>query len=59
MGDTQYGDEDPEFTEQDDLEAEEELFATARFLGWKPEEMRDRQFAARFAKWLKTAPREK
>ncbi len=51
MRDTHYGDEDPEFEEPE----EEELFKTAKHLGWKLEDLRDREFAAKFAEWLKTA----
>lgn len=47
---THYGDEDPEGL--DDPETEEELFETSKFLGWKPEDMLDKEFAARYKAWL-------
>jgi hypothetical protein len=58
MRNTHYGDEDPELKDDTDPEFELELFQTARFLGWKPDEMKDREFAARFAKWLEAASSE-
>jgi hypothetical protein len=56
LGKTHYGDEDPEFTDDTDPEAETELFETAKALGWKPSEMRDKALAARYGEWLKMAP---
>ena len=53
-----YGDEDPEVQDDTDPEFEEEMFHTMRAMGWKPEGLRDREFAAKFAEWLKTAPPE-
>ena len=58
MEDMHYGDEDPEFKDDTDPEYELELFETAKYLGWTPESMRDKAFAARYAEWLKTAPPE-
>jgi hypothetical protein len=52
--DTHYGDEDPEFHDDEaDAELEEELFELARFAGHTPKDMQgDRAFAARYAAWL-------
>ncbi len=52
MRSTHYGDEDSKCEEPEP----EELFETARCLGWKPEDMKDREFAAKYREWLKTAP---
>jgi hypothetical protein len=50
---THYGDEDPEFKDVSDAESEEEMFETAKFLGWSPEDMRDKTFAEKYKQWLK------
>ncbi len=55
MRNTHYGDEDLEFKEDTDPEDDKELFEAAKYLGWKPSEMRDRVFAAKYEEWLKTA----
>jgi hypothetical protein len=49
MAKTHYGDEDPEFPEVED---EEELFETAKHLGWTPDDMHDKEFAAKYKVWL-------
>ena len=57
--DSHYGDEDPEVREdEDDLEYQEDLFETAKHLGWTPDDMQDKVFAAKYKEWLKTAPEE-
>jgi hypothetical protein len=50
-----HGDEDPDCVEP---ENEEELFETAKHLGWKPEDLRDREFAVRYAEWLEAVSPE-
>jgi len=52
---TQYGDEDPEFKDDTDPEYEKELFETAKYLGWKPSDIREKGIAARYQEWLKKA----
>jgi hypothetical protein len=53
-GNSHYGDEDPVFNE-DDID-EVELFKTAKLLGHVPDDYRDKEFAAKYAEWLRTAP---
>jgi hypothetical protein len=56
MSKTHYGDEDSDSMDDPDPESEQELFETAKHLGWNPDEMADKVFAAKYKEWLKTAP---
>jgi hypothetical protein len=58
MSKTHYGDEDPDVTDATGPESEQELFETAKHLGWNPDDMRDKAFASKYREWLKTAPPE-
>jgi|PersoiStandDraft_1058852.scaffolds.fasta_scaffold271941_1 hypothetical protein len=50
--------EDPELGDENDPEYEEEMFRTYQAMGWKAEAFPDREYAKKYAKWLKTAPPE-
>jgi hypothetical protein len=58
MSKTHYGDEDPGPTNDADPESEQELFETAKHLGWNPDDMSDKVFAAKYKEWLKTVPNQ-
>lgn len=48
-----YGDEDPQCQGDSDSANEEELFETAKHMGMAPDDMRDREFAEKYAAWLR------
>ena len=49
---------DPELHDENDPEYREEMFETFRVLGWKPADIRDSDYAVKYAEWLKTVPPE-
>jgi hypothetical protein len=54
LSDAELNFDDPEFPNEDDPVFEAEVFAACQYLGWKPEALADRAFAARYAVWLKS-----
>ena len=50
--------EDPELHDEDDPAYQEEMFELFRTLDWKPEDLADQKYAAKYAEWLKTASRQ-
>jgi hypothetical protein len=46
---------DPELQDENEPEYQEEMFRTFLSLGWAPQDLRDRQYAKKYAKWLHTA----
>jgi hypothetical protein len=52
-----WGDEDPECHGDDSPESQEELFETAKHLGWTPADMQDSVFAAKYQDWLARQPK--
>ena len=51
-------DTDPEPNDEDDRAFQEELFRRSKLMGYKPEDLKDKEFAALYAEWLKTQPSE-
>ena len=49
---------DPELHDENDPEYPEEMFEIFRVLGWKPADIRDPDYAVKYAEWLKTLPPE-
>ena len=47
--------EDPELQDDDDSEYQEEMFELFRMLKWRPDDIADQKYAAKYAEWLKTA----
>jgi hypothetical protein len=58
MGKTYYGDEDPEMAEDTAAKSETELFETAKHMGWNPDDMLNKEFAAKYKKWLESTQSE-
>ena len=52
-----WGDEDPEYHDDDDPESQEQLFETAKHLKWTPDVMQDKVFAAKYREWLARQPK--
>ena len=50
--------EDPRLHDENDPEYQQEMFRTFQSLGWEPENLRDREYAEKYAEWLKTATEE-
>ena len=50
---------DPEPPDESDPAFQEEIFQVCRSLGWAPDDLFDKEFAARYAEWLKALPEEK
>jgi len=50
--------EDPELHDENDPEYQQEMFRIYQSLGWKPEDLHDREYAEQYAEWLKTAREE-
>ena len=55
--DGHYGDEDPEYHDDDDPEDQDELFESATYLGWTPDNIQDKAFAAKYKEWLARQPK--
>jgi hypothetical protein len=52
-------DADPELGQagdENDPEYQAEMFETFRAMRWKPEDLKDLDYAQKYAEWLKTAP---
>ena len=47
--------EDPELQDENDPAYQSEMFEVFRVLKWKPEDLIDQKYAAKYAEWLKTA----
>jgi len=48
--------EDPEPGDENDPEYKEEMFETFKYMGWKPEQLRDPKDQKEYADWLKKHP---
>lgn len=44
--------EDPELQDENDPEYQEEMFQLFKYLGWKPEHIKDVKYAKLYEKWL-------
>jgi hypothetical protein len=50
--------DDAELADENDPEYQVEMFRIFQQQGWKPEDLFDKEYAAKYAEWLKTAPSE-
>lgn len=50
--------EDPELQDENEPGYQEEMFELFRMRKWKPEDLIDQSYAAKYAAWLKTASPE-
>jgi hypothetical protein len=50
--------EDPELSDENDADVQAELFELFRMRGWKPEDIKDPNYAVKYASWLTTATKE-
>jgi hypothetical protein len=59
VDDVQDFDADPELIDEDDPDFRTQMFELFQSLGWKPEDLTDRQYAAKYADWLTAVSEEK
>jgi hypothetical protein len=45
-------DDDPELHDENDPEYRDEMFRTFQSLGWRPEDLRDKNYAVLYSAWL-------